>query len=207
DLLAAQVAGPGGPAVDVDLAAVVVDARRAAHRLRGVLGAHGVDAVGPYAPPHERGQVGPDRVPLGRGDVPARAVGVDAVPEEDLGAVDVAHAGDDLLVHQQRGDGRTAAADPAVRGGRVRVGAERVGAEAGVHGLLLGVGDEGAGGGSAQVGVAAVTGEAQAHGVGGRRRGGRSEGDLAEQAEVDVDPVGVPGAGVAEAEEEVFAVG
>src|SRR5690606_27794862 len=130
-----------------------------------------------------------------------------AVPEEDLGAVDVAHAGDDLLVHQQRGDGRTAAADPAVRGGRVRVGAERVGAEAGVHGLLLGVGDEGAGGGSAQVGVAAVTGEAQAHGVGGRRRGGRSEGDLAEQAEVDVDPVGVPGAGVAEAEEEVFAVG
>src|SRR5690606_41800498 len=94
-----------------------------------------------------------------------------------------------------------------VAAGRVGGGTARVGAGAGGHVLLLGVGDEGAGGGSAQVGVAAVTGEAQAHGVGGRRRGSRSEGDLAEQAEVDVDPVGVPGAGVAKAEEEVFAVG
>src|SRR5690606_19387539 len=121
-------------------------------------------------------------------------------PEQDLGPVDVADAGDDLLVHQQGGDGGAAAADAAVGGGRVGVRAERVGAEPVVYRLLLSVGDQGAGGGAAQIDVRAVVGKAEPDGVRGRRRGGRSEGDLAEQAEVDVDPVGV-----AEAEEEVLA--
>jgi hypothetical protein len=196
------VAGQGGAAVDVDLAAVVVHAGWAAHRLGGVLGADGVDAVVADALAHELGEVGPEGVPLGGRDVPAGAVRVDAVPEEDLGAVDVADARDDLLVHEQGGDRRTAAADAGVGGGRVGVRAEGVGAEAVVYRLLLGAGDQGAGGGAAEVGVRGGAGEAEADGVRGRGRGGVAEGDLAEEAEVDVDPVAV-----AEAEEEVFAVG
>ncbi|CAM5455356.1 N-acetyltransferase Eis [Streptomyces griseomycini] len=50
-------------------------------------------------------------------------------------------------------------------------------------------------------------GEPQAVRCPSRRRGGRAEGDLAEEAEVDVDPLGVLGGRVAETEEEVLAVG
>ncbi|BFO21543.1 hypothetical protein SHKM778_79310 [Streptomyces sp. KM77-8] len=184
---------------------MVVDAGRAAHRLRGVFGADGVDAVVAHALAHQRDQVGPEGVPFGRCDVAAGAVEVDAVPEEDLGAVDVAHAGDDLLVHEERGDRRTAAADPAVGGGPVGARAERVGAEAVVDRPFLAVRDQGAGGGAAQIDVRQVAGEAEPDGVRGRWRGGRAEGDLAEEAEVDVDPLGRFGG--AEAEEEVLSVG
>lgn len=89
------MAGLVRPAVDVDLAAVVVDAGRAAHGLGGVLGADGVDAVVAYAFAHERDQVRPDGVPLAPGEVLPRPVRIDAVPEEDFRAVDVADARDD----------------------------------------------------------------------------------------------------------------
>src|SRR5690606_3102384 len=139
DLAAADVAGQIRPAVDVHLAAVVVDARRAAHGLGGVLGADGVDAVVPDALAHQDHQVVPDRVPLGAGEVLAGPVGVDAVPEEHLGAVDVADARDGLLVHEERGDGRAAAADPAPGLPGVGVGPERVRAEPVVYRPLLGL--------------------------------------------------------------------
>ena len=64
---AAEVAGLAVAAVDVHLAAVVVDARRAAHGLGGVLGANGVDAAGADALAHQGDEVGPDGVPLGAG--------------------------------------------------------------------------------------------------------------------------------------------
>ena len=95
------------------------------------------------------------------GEVLARPVRVDAVPEEDLGAVDVADARDDLLVHEQGGDRRTGAGDPAVRGLRVGVLAERVGAEAVVYRLLLAVRDQGAGRGPAQIDVRRAGREAE----------------------------------------------
>ena len=46
------------------------------------------------------------------GELAAGTRRVDALPEQHLGPVDVAHARDDRLVHQQRPDGGAAAADP-----------------------------------------------------------------------------------------------
>src|SRR3954452_520508 len=59
----AHVAGLTVAAIDVDLAAVVVHARRTAHRRRLVLGPHGVDPAGDHAVPHQSHQVVPDGVP------------------------------------------------------------------------------------------------------------------------------------------------
>ncbi len=181
---------------------MVVHARRAAHRLGQVLGAHGVDAVVPYALAHQRAQVRPDRVPLAAGEVLAGPVGVDTVPEQHLRAVHVAHARDDLLVHEQGGHGDPAAGDPLPGPLAVVAGAQRVGAQPVVYRALLGAGDQRACGGAAQIRVVRVAEDAQPDRVGGRRGRGRTEAELAEQAEVDVDP-----AGVLEAEEEVLAVG
>ncbi len=80
---------PGAP-VDVHLAAVTVAARRAAHRLRRVLGADGVDPAGAHALGHQLDEIGPQRRPLAAAQRPARPEGVDPLPEEHLGAVDVA---------------------------------------------------------------------------------------------------------------------
>ncbi len=181
---------------------MVVLAGRAAHGLGEVLGADGVDPVVPHPFAHQLLQVRPEGVPLGAGEVAARAVRVDAVAEEDLGPVDVADARDDLLVHQQGGDAGAAAGDPLPGALPVLVAAQRVRAQALVYRALLGLGDQGAGGGAAQVGVVLRVDEAQPDGVGGRRGRGGAEAELAEEAEVDVDP-----AGGAEAEEEVLAVG
>ncbi|CAM5246157.1 hypothetical protein SNARM312S_04505 [Streptomyces narbonensis] len=85
---------------------------------------------------------------------------------------------------------------------RVVGGAQRVGAEAVVYRPLLRVGDERAGRGAAEVDVPLGVHEAQSHGVGGRRRRGVAEGHLAEEPEVDVDPLLAR-----EAQEEVLAVG
>src|SRR6476659_8269577 len=54
---AADVARRSGTTVDVDLAPVVVDARRATHRRRRVLGTHRVDAAGADALGHQDDQV------------------------------------------------------------------------------------------------------------------------------------------------------
>src|SRR6201999_2077339 len=62
--LAAHVARLARTAVDVDLAAMVVDPRRPAHRLGGVLGPNGVDPVVRHALVHQLDQIGPHRAPL-----------------------------------------------------------------------------------------------------------------------------------------------
>ncbi|BDH53427.1 hypothetical protein MTP02_44380 [Streptomyces albus] len=180
---------------------MVVDAGRAAHRLGGVLGADRVDPVVAHAFAHQRGEVVPEGVPGGAREAVAGGVRVDAVPEEDLGPVDVADARDHLLVHEQGGHGGARAGYAAPGGVGGVVGAQRVGAEAVVDGLLVLVGQEGAGGGAAQVRPGVLGGDPEPDGVRGRRRGAGAAGDLAEEAEVDVDP-----AVAAEVQEEVFAV-
>src|SRR5205085_9737739 len=103
----------------------------------GVLGAHGVDAVVADALTHQDDQVRPDRVPFGPGQIAACPVRVDSVPEEDLGAVDVADACDHLLVHEQGGDRGPAAGDAVPGGLGVGAGAKGVRAEAVVYRPLL----------------------------------------------------------------------
>src|SRR3954464_11650508 len=128
---AAHVARHPGAAVDVDLAAVVVPARRTAHRLGRVLGPDGVDPAGPPPLVHEPDEVVPHPLPLADAQRAAGSVGVDPVPEEQLGAVDVADPCEHGLVHQQPGDRRPAAADPLPGAAAVSVLAQRVGTGAG----------------------------------------------------------------------------
>src|SRR3546814_2140094 len=76
-----------------------------------------------------------------------------AVPEEDLGAIDVAHSGDHRLVHQQLADRALAPADPLPRPARVGVNTERVRAQRGDDLRTSGATDQVATRGAAQVGV------------------------------------------------------
>ncbi len=59
----------------------------------------------------------------------AGEVGVDAVPEQQLGAVDVADAGEHALVHQQCGDRRPRGADALPRLLGIGIRAQRIGPE------------------------------------------------------------------------------
>ena len=83
----------------------------------------------------------------------AGAQRVDAVPEEHLGAVDVADAGQHLLVHQQVADRARAARDPPPRQVGVGVAAQRVGPEPAEDLVAPGRADEVAQDRAAQVGV------------------------------------------------------
>ncbi len=165
-----------------------------------MLGTDGVDPARVDAVVHQGDQVGPDRVPLRAGEVTPGPVRADAEPEEHLGAVHVADAGQHLLVHQQCGDRRAAAGDPPPGELRVGVRAQRVRPEAGVHGGLLGPGEQLAGGRTAQVRVRVVVLQPEPDQA--DRRGGPAvgEGEPAVQAEVDVQP-----GALFEAEEEVLA--
>src|SRR6266545_1050986 len=120
-LVAADEARLAGAAVDVHLAAVSVDPRRAPHRLRCMCTVDGVDAALLDALAHEQPQVDPDPVPLVFGDVPTRTGRWNAGAEQHLVGVDDAGTGHNGLVEQPRGDRLGAAADPGVRGVRVGV--------------------------------------------------------------------------------------
>ena len=119
------------------------------------------------------------------------------VPEQHLGAVDVADARQHRLVHQQAADRRPAAADALPGARRVGVGAERVGADPGDDGVALGGGDQRAGGGPAQVGprgAAVAVGHQPQPDLADRRRdlavgrrAGRVDVEAAVEPEVDVD--------------------
>src|SRR4051812_30075092 len=115
------------PAVDVDLATVVVLARRTAHRLGRVLGPDGVDGAGADPLVHQHDQVLPDGPPLARAQRAARPERVHPVPEEHLGAVDVPAPGDALLVREQVAEGSRAGADPGPGPRGIGIGPQRVG--------------------------------------------------------------------------------
>ena len=96
---AADQARLPGTAVDVDLAAVVVHPRRAAHRLGRVLGR--TVSIRPVRTPSSISSTRSSHIAR---NWPTRRVlagpqRVDPVPEQDLGAVDVADAGEHRLVH------------------------------------------------------------------------------------------------------------
>ena len=115
---AADVAGLPCAPVDVDLAAVVV-ARAAAGPSPRACARAGRCRSGRCARP--RPSARPGR-PTSRSQLaaPQRVAGpqrVDPVPEQHLGAVDVADTGEHRLVHQQRADRRPAALDPLPRRG------------------------------------------------------------------------------------------
>src|SRR5215216_4310157 len=129
-------------AVGVDLAAVVVLPGWTTHRLGRVLVADGVDGARLDPVVHQHDQVFPEGAPLADPEGAAGTQGVHAVPEEHLCAVDVADAGDDLLVEQQVTDRPLAAADPLPRTPGVGVVAQRVRAEAGDDGPAALGGDQ-----------------------------------------------------------------
>ena len=157
----------------------------------------------------------------GCGDLAAGAVGIDAGAEQDLGAVDVADAGDDVLAHQQEADRGAGGVDLGVGAGGVGVGAEGVFAEA-LHGeRLFGGRDHGAGGRAAEVGdvgpgeqaeadeAARFRGEGDLPAGGDAKRAaaeageaGAGEAPHAVEAEMDAEPDIV-----GEAEEHLLAVG
>jgi hypothetical protein len=83
--------------------------------------AGGDDPAHPHTRPHERDQVGPHPRPELGIHAAARPERRDAVPEQQLGPIDVADAGEHRLVHEQRTDGRAAAGDAPER--RAAVGA------------------------------------------------------------------------------------
>src|SRR5699024_3748641 len=116
-----------------------------------VFGTDGVDGPGPYPDLHQRDEVVPHGVELRAIEVLARTERVDPVPEEHLGAVDVADAGQDLLVHEQGTDGPGAARDPGPGSLRLGVRVEGVGAQSVAHVADLRLGDRLAPGRSTQV--------------------------------------------------------
>ena len=115
-----------GAAVDIDLAAVVIFARLAAHGLRCVRGTDRVDAAVLDAIVHEIDQVRPDGIELRAVELRARDEGGEPLAEQHLRAVDIAHTSKEALVHEHRAD----AAPRGMHAGpqRIRVGvcAERI---------------------------------------------------------------------------------
>src|ERR1700722_2183430 len=82
---------------------------------------------------HQLHEVGPRRGELRFTDRPAGPIRVDAMTEKQLGAVDVADAGDDRLVHQQRAYWPARLANPRPRPLGIGVATQRIGAEPGDH--------------------------------------------------------------------------
>ena len=143
------------PAVDVDLAAVVVDLRRPAAIASGVCSG-GTVSIRPLRTPSRISTTRscPHRLELAAAQGVARAQRVDPVPEQHLGAVDVADAGEHLLVHQQRADRARLRADPAPRPGSSRRPARSgSGPSRSTTAVALLAGHQLAGGRAAQVGV------------------------------------------------------
>jgi len=118
-----------------------------------VLGRHRDDLAATQTDLHQVHQIGPHPVELCLTDCPAGPVGINAVAEQQLAAVDVANAGDDALVHQQRPDGSARLRDSAPRPRRVGVAPQWVGAQPGQDVTHLGFVDDLAHRGAAQVGA------------------------------------------------------
>ena len=89
----------------------------------------GDDAPGRDAERHQPHEVVPDQPPGGPLEQPALGERRQPVPEEHLGAVDVADPGEHRLVHEQLGDGSRGAVDARPGDVGVGVGAQRVGPE------------------------------------------------------------------------------
>ena len=110
---------------------------------------------------------------------------VDAVHEQGLGAVDVAHPAQHRLVEQQRADGLLAAQDAIDRHGRACVAPQGVGAQTGDDGGAVGFVADGAIGGASEVDGAVVGLQSHPHGAPRFRcLGPTMYTELAEQAEV-----------------------
>jgi hypothetical protein len=178
--------------------------RRAASR--PVLGPGSDDAAQADAGPHQGDQVGPHPGPAFRVDVATGPERRDPVPEQQLGAVDVAHAGEHRLVHQQGADRRPAAGDAPVGARAVGAGPQRIGTEPGEDPVHLRGGQHLAGGGAAQVGPhpgavrsLAFPAHPQCSASGRGSSGTADEGSV--EAQVHVHRVG------AEPGEQVLAVG
>src|SRR4051795_10494211 len=105
NLRTADIAGLTVPSIDVHLAAVVIDTRRAGHRLWRVLQVDGVDAAGAHAFMHQRDEVVPHRLEAASTQRVAGTQRVQPAPEQNLRAVNVSDACEHRLVHQQRADG------------------------------------------------------------------------------------------------------
>jgi hypothetical protein len=152
------------------------------------------------AEPADEGR--PHRVELLAGDLVRRGLGVEAVHVEDLGPVDVAHAGEHRLVHEGGANGGAAALELGPRVLGLGVLSQRVGAESRDDRLTDRRVDQRALGRADEVDGGVEAGHAQADGV-PRRRGWRLVAqELAEQPEVYVDEIAF-----AEVVEEVLAVG
>jgi len=105
---------------------VRIDAFGTSHRLGGVLGTHGVDASAGDRIGHQSDQIGPDRIEDWTRQQVARQLRVDAVPVQHLGTEDVAHPGEDRLIHQGGSDRTPGGLQLPPRPLRVGVGTQRV---------------------------------------------------------------------------------
>ena len=124
--------------VDIHLTAVPVDPRRTPHRLGRVVVLDGVDAPIPDAQRHELHEIRPHRVERRPPQLPPGQPGVDPMPEQHLGPVDVPHTGGNRLVHQQRPDRPPRTVDARPRPLRIGIRTQRVGPRRSRHGVLLG---------------------------------------------------------------------
>jgi hypothetical protein len=158
-------------------------------RLAQLPGRHGDDhlVVDPVAQPADEGV--PHGHPLLVGDGTGGHLGVDAVHEQDLGPVHVAHAGDDGLIHQGEADRRRSPPDLGPRPLGIAARVQGIGAEAGQDGVDPGRVDQGALRRPDEVGGRGRAGEAHPDRLTGHGcRHGMDE-EAAEQPEVHVDDV------------------
>ena len=137
DGAAGHVPGGHGPAAPGALPAVVDVAPGLAIAEQGHVGrVDGEDGARQEAALEEEHRVPPDALKLvGRQGV-AGTFRVDPGLVQNLGPVDVAHAGDDRLLHEQVAHGAGAGADPRPHQRRVRVLAQRVRADLGTLGIV-----------------------------------------------------------------------
>ena len=173
--------------VHVDLPAVSVDPRRASHGLRGVLGAYRVDTSAGHPGAHEHDEIVPDGVERGCSEITARRGGVDSMPKEHLGAVDVAHPCGDRLVHEQFGDGPATGSYPTPRDSPVRVVSDGVGTQAFPHPAPGCFVEQFTGLGATQIRIRDTITDAQSHLT--SYRGVRGQGERADEPQMDVDEV------------------
>jgi hypothetical protein len=105
---------------------MIIFSWRSAHRFRRVLGPYGVDPLGQHTFRHQLDKISPNALPAPSTEFVARAMWVDPVAKQDLRPVDVAHPGQDGLIHQECGDRPSGTRNSQPGKIRIRVWPERI---------------------------------------------------------------------------------
>ena len=150
-------------AIDIYLAAMIVDPGWPAHHLWGVLRAYRINSTQPNSFIHQQHQVIPELQELATGQGFPGPKWVDPVAEQHLGSIDIANASQHFLVQQQLTNGPIATPDPVPGRLGVSTWSERIRPQPGQYRLASAFSNQFAHGCCPQVSCSPTIMDPQAH--------------------------------------------